>query len=948
VTDSSGAAVPAADITVRNQNTGISATLQSGTEGEFTFLYLDPGTYEISIQKAGFNKLVLKDITITVGTRAIIRPQLAVGKVETTVSVSAVTPLVDTAESSLGTVVGQQSIESLPTNGRNFTDFALLTPGATTDGDFGMISFNGVAGNFNNYTVDGGNNNNAFFAQQIGRTIPFQFSEDVIREFQVTSTGFEAEFGQAGGGLVNTVTKSGTNQVHGDAYYYILDSATSANDKINEGLGIAKPHNRRQQVGGTVGGPIIHDRLFYVGNYESQIRNEPLTVNDGPFVNGLPADFFTNNPGLAALVQAAAGSFPRSFNQNVAFGKINGVINDKNNFSVTYNYQRFRSPHGYFNTPTSTGDGLSLTDGATSHFFQVSLQTSFNATTINEVRFHFGSDYHFDLPASPPTFPAVTIQNPDSGFVFGGNRFQLANTDRRYEFTDTFTKVLGNHNLKAGVDINISRNADSFTYGPKGEYRFASLLDVPTGNYELYLQSFGQGAINQTSPTYSFFAQDQFRATPRLTLNYGLRYDLQVLAQPEQCNPAFAVTCHIPYSKNNISPRVGFAYALDRKGSTVVRGSFGLFYIQADLLDVSQAFASNGITRPFLVVVGPAFGNSNPLVTYPNSLTSFPGDQESIVVFAPNFRSPYVEQANVAVEHQFGSQTALSVGYVYSHGLHLLGNSNGVTRQANGNFGFDLNLVPPDQQVAFGGAANTATVTLPNGKTYTTPDYSAIDGFLDPNFKTINAIDNSGLSIYNGLLVSLRHHSRQFLSSVAYTLSRTTDQGTGYFNQFDQASQRGPSQLDQTHRFVATGVWFPQFHALKNFEFSSIVTLASGRPYTAVFDNPEVNFSIVPGEKFNSFRGPTFKDVDFSISRVFHLGERYQLSFRAEAFDIFNHPNYQQNVVDNVQYFANGPFADNSTDQLWTAGPNPNFGQPLAIVPKFGSRSFQFSTRFTF
>ncbi len=157
VTDSTGAAVPAADITVRNQNTGISAKLQSSTEGDFTFLYLEPGTYEASIQKAGFNKLVLKDIAITVGTRAIIRPQLAVGRVDTIVSVSATTPLVDTAESSLGTVVGQESIESLPLNGRNFTDFALLTPGATTDGDFGMISFNGVAGNFNNYTVDGGN-----------------------------------------------------------------------------------------------------------------------------------------------------------------------------------------------------------------------------------------------------------------------------------------------------------------------------------------------------------------------------------------------------------------------------------------------------------------------------------------------------------------------------------------------------------------------------------------------------------------------------------------------------------------------------------------------------------------------------------------------------------------------------------------------------------------------
>jgi Carboxypeptidase regulatory-like domain/TonB dependent receptor len=960
VTDATGATVPAADITVRNQNTGISATLQSGNEGDFTFLYLEPGTYEVSIQKAEFNKLVLKDIAVTVGTRAIIHPELAVGRVETTVSVSAVTPLVDTAESSLGTVVGQQTIDSLPTNGRNFTSFTLLTPGATTDGDSGMVSFNGVAGNFNNYTVDGGNNNNAFFSQQIGRvSIPFQFSEDVIREFQVTSTGFEAEFGQSGGGLVNTVTKSGTNQVHGDGYYYIQDSATTANDKINQQQGIAQPHDRRQQFGGTVGGPIKRNRLFYLLNYEGQVHNEPLTVNDGPAVNGLPPGFFDQYPDLAAQVQAAAGSFPRSFNQNVVFGKINGVINDKNSFSVTYNYQRFRSPHGYFDTPTSTGDGLSLTDGATSHFFQASLQTSFNATTINEVRFHFGSDYHFDLPASPPTSPAVTIQNPDSGFVFGGNRFQLANTDHRFEFTDTFTKVIGTHNFKAGVDINLSRNSDSFTYGPKGEYRFGSLTDVPSGNYELYLQSFGQSTIPQTSPTYSFFAQDQFRATPRLTLNYGLRYDLQVLAQPTQCNPAFVLTCHIPYSKNNVSPRVGFAYSLDRKGDTVVRGSFGLFYVQEDLLDVSQALASNGITRPFLVVVGPAFNNPDPLVTYPNSLTAFPsgaGGTPSIVVFAPNFRSPYVEQANAAVEHQFGTHTALSVGYVYSHGLHLLGNSNGVTRQANGNFGFDMNLVPPDQQVAFGGAANTATVTLPNGKTYTTPDFSAIDGFINPNFGPINAVDNSGLSIYNGLLVSLRHHSRQFISAVAYTLSRITDQGTGYFNQFDQASQRGPSQLDQTHRFVATGVWSPQFHALKNFEFSSIVTLASGRPYTAVFDNPEVNFSIVPGEKYNSFRGPTFKDVDFSMSRVFHLGERYQLSFRAEAFNIFNHPNFQQNVIDNVQYKIcpdpnqQCPITNpnNITDQLWTAGPNSDFGAPGAIVPKFGSRSFQFSTRFAF
>ena len=461
----------------------------------------------------------------------------------------------------------------------------------------------------------------------------------------------------------------------------------------------------------------------------------------------------------------------------------------------------------------------------------MSLQTAFNSTNINEFRFHLGSDYHFDLPATPPTSPAVTIQNPDTGFVFGGNRFQLANTDKRYEFTDNFTKIVGKHTLKAGVDINISHNADSFTYGPKGEYRFGDLTDVASGNFQLYLQSFGQSTIVQTSPTYSFFAQDQFRATPapHAELRLALR-PAGAAATEAVAIPRFDLTCHIPFSKNNVAPRAGFAYSIDQKGNTVVRGSFGLFYIQEDLLDVSEAFASNGITRPFLVVVGPAFGNSNPLVTYPNSLSSFPtgaGGTPSIVVFSPDFRSPYVEQGNIAVEHQIGAQTALSVGYAYSHGLALLGNSNGVTRQANGNFGFDLNLVPPDQQPIYSpGSFATATVTLPNGKTYTTPDFSAVDGFINPNFGTINAIDNSGLSIYNGLLVSLRHQSRQFLASVAYTLSHTTDQGTGYLQ---------PVRPGLATRTIATGSDQPlrnhgrlvchSFMPSRDFEFSGILHL---------------------------------------------------------------------------------------------------------------------------
>jgi len=268
VLDSSGAPIPGAAVVIANKKTGVSRSLKTEDDGHFVALYLPPGLYDVSMEKDGFRKQVIQDVTVTVGTTTVLHPRLAIGKVETSVIVSASAIAVDATQSSLGTVVDNQSIQSLPLNGRNFTDFALLTPGATTDGDFGMISFNGIAGNFNNYTVDGGNNNNAFFAQQIGRTsIPFQFSEDVIQEFQVTSTGYEAEFGQAGGGLVNSVTKSGGNFVHGDGYYYIQDSAFSANDSINKSLPIPipKPANRRQQFGGTVGGPIKKDRLFYPG-----------------------------------------------------------------------------------------------------------------------------------------------------------------------------------------------------------------------------------------------------------------------------------------------------------------------------------------------------------------------------------------------------------------------------------------------------------------------------------------------------------------------------------------------------------------------------------------------------------------------------------------------------------------------------------------------------------
>jgi hypothetical protein len=244
-------------------------------------------------------------------------------------------------------------------------------------------------------------------------------------------------------------------------------------------------------------------------------------------------------------------------------------------------------------------------------------------------------------------------------------------------------------------------------------------------------------------------------------------------------------------------------------------------------------------------------------------------------------------------------------------------------------------------------------VNLPNGKSYIVPEFEAIDGFINPNFAAINAVDNSGESVYDGMLVSLKHQSGSFLGAVAYTFSKVIDQGTGYMNQFDQASQRGPSQLDQTHRLVLSGSWSPMMRGLKGFTFSSVATIASGRPYTAVFDTSNVNFSIVPGEGFNTFRGPGIRDVDLSVARGFKLNERFALKLRAEAFDLFNRANFQQNAVDNVQYTTTEectpqPGGSCTNLPIWDAAANADFGHPLFAAPKYGSRNVQLSARIEF
>src|SRR5436190_580568 len=292
VVDPNGAAVAGATVTATNQQTGLEKSAASSDDGLFRIILLPPGTYTVKTSASGFSQSEVKDVTVTVGSHTPVDVKLTVGGTTNTVTISEAVPLVDTTRTSVSTTINQQSIDNLPINGRNFQDFATLSPGVVRDPRGGDLSVGGQRGTFNSLQVDGVDNNNTFFGQAFGRggvRPPYQFSEESVQEFQVNQNGFSAEFGRAGGAVINVVTKSGTNAFHGGLFEYLRDESLNANDPItiaNEsrrGQPNKRPPLRINQFGGHVGGPIRKDRAFFLFTYDGQRSNIPQVIDVSNF-----------------------------------------------------------------------------------------------------------------------------------------------------------------------------------------------------------------------------------------------------------------------------------------------------------------------------------------------------------------------------------------------------------------------------------------------------------------------------------------------------------------------------------------------------------------------------------------------------------------------------------------------------------------------------------------
>lgn len=1046
VRDPQEAIIPNASVTVRNEGTNQEQTATTDDEGRFRVTQLQPGNYTVTVNSGSFAPFTQQSVVVEVGQITPLDIALGITGGTAQVEVTAEAPVINTERQDFASNINQTSINELPINGRRASDFVRLTPGVVPDGGFGLNSFRGISGLLNNNTVDGGDNNNAFFSEERGRTrIPYSISQSAVREFQVNTSNYSAEYGRAAGGVVNTVTKSGTNNFHGDAFYYIRDNEVGARNPfsfqtvlVNGAPTIValKPTDRRQQFGGTIGGPIVKDRLFFFFSYDQQVRNFPsvaapssatflnaITITNPATrsvactaANGTPTATLTPGETLfcrnisqaqadngLSFLRSITGETPRTRDQTLFLPKIDWIINDANTFTATFNRLRANSPAGVQSQAvvnrgiSSFGDDFVNVDSLI-----LRLNSTISPTVLNEARFQYSRDNEFqtsqELSAgeqallnrpgvTPNPFGRLPQINPGTGgFTFGQPDFldRIAFPDeRRTQFADTVTINKGRQTIKFGGDFNRVNDKLNNLFLGGGSFSFTSLADflsdfaapagtpnTPTGTvltrrFNQFQQAFGQSAFEFDTNDYNFFFQDDIRVDPRLTINVGLRYEFQQNPDAQIANPLFPQTSQLPSDKNNFGPRFGFAYDLTGDGKTSVRAGFGIYYGRLINSTISNAITNTGSAtsqRSFTF-----FNNTAGAPTFPNVLTAAPTTavRPNIVAFAPDFRNPQIYQGDFIVERELSRNTVISAAYLLSVGRNLP------------SF-IDINLPAPVDSVTLANGTvfrNTLTVSggAFDGQQFTFPIF--VGARPNANFGAITQIQSDIDSQYDALVLQFNRRLTAGLQfQTNYTLAKATDSGqssqtftatNNVLNPFDRNVEKGTSNLDIRHRFVASAVFTPNNlfgldessvgRAIFNgFTIAPIVQIASGAPFNAfISGNATVPTGVTrigsgilgaggtnraPFIERNAFRRPKTAVVDLRVSRRFNLGETRNIEILAEGFNIFNRTN-----VTNVGGTAFNVSGSTLLFQQNTFGVPNEAGNTI-----FSERQIQFALRFQF
>jgi outer membrane receptor protein involved in Fe transport len=943
VRDASGATIPGASVTITNPQRGITRQLVSNEAGLFNVPDLTPTTgYVVAVSKEGFAKYEAQGIELQVGQIQEISAVLQVSSSTQQVEVTSAVPLVDVNQQGVSQVVNQAQIDQLPINGRRVDTFVLLTPGVTNDATFGLVSFRGIAGG-NAFLTDGNDTTNQFYNENAGRTrISSQISQDAVQEFQVLTDGYSAEYGRAVGGVVNTVTRSGSNDFHGTAYGFFRNKSLNAVDRYAAGY---NPPEVRDQDGASLGGPIFKNKLFFFLNGEVTYRNFPglNRIIDNRLINS--AGVFTgvcSAPATPAQCQAAANfitpfnnvSVARSVHQQLGFGKIDWHPTDADTVSFSLNYLRWVSPNGIQTQAVLTNNNLisgNANSSVRSRYGRADWTHIVTPTQVNEVRFGWFKDRLAD-DANPALWPVQT--GPLYISVYGipvGAASQyprILPSENRFEIADNYSWTAGRHNLKFGGDVFFNEdyvNQLSNRYGSYAYNSFAAFAADFTNNfrnaknYNNFTQALGNPVLDFNTNDYDFYIQDQWKITPKFTWNMGLRYEYTSLDQPKIFNPAYPATGRINQPTLSFAPRAGFAYQINNK--TVVRSGFGVYYarLQGALLD--NLYLTNGLYQPSVFIQPTSASAPVFPAIFPPNATGLPGGTINLQFAQPGLRKPYTLQYDFAIERQLTGTTGLTVSYVGSRGNQFF------TAR-------DLNAGPLSNNLV------NYTILNPAGQvagTYSTRTYQNATK-LDPRFGQITEIDNGGQTWYDALVVQIdKRFSHGLQGSVAYTYSHALDnfgQGGGsdvvfpgistYYNG-DVSNNKGTSALDQRHRLVVTSLWSPTLshgsgwfarYVANGWSLSQITTFATPQHSTATINvssttcNNTVPTGIPCSNVTGLYRTTTINGlggssrvpflplssldidnthrVDARLTKEFAFTERFKLHLFFEAFDVFN------------------------------------------------------------
>lgn len=959
ITDPSGAVVPNCRLEVRNVNTGAAVSLLSDEAGRYRAPLLPPGEYELHVSAQGFQSLARKGIRLAIGQDAILDVALELAKTTGEISVVADAARINLVSGALSGLTDDKQIRDLPLNGRSFQQLALLHPGVTAalaagndvvGGRAPKISINGARPEQNNFLLDG-TDINGVYNKTPGSVAGVLLGVEAVLEFQVLTNAYSAEFGRSSGGVINAVTRSGTNALHGSAFEFLRNSSLDAKNFFDP-AGKPIPAFKRNQFGGTLGGPIRRDRTFFFGAYEALIERlgitgvapvpdaEARTIALHPAIPAYLDTLFPLPNGRSLGGGVAEYLFSRSqpTNEHFAQGRIDHRFSAADSLFGRYTISNGNVDRQTFNHPP-----IAFTkERSRNQYVTLEEQHVFSPTLLNTVRLGFNrSTQEADNQRTIQIPPSLSfVPGEQFGFIniigllpaMAGD-FRLPRFDRlnNYQWGDTLFLTRGAHGLRLGFmgqRIQFNQNTVSQRGGVMNFPNLESFLSGRPSSMDVALPGLVDPIRGYRQSLWAFFAQDDIRLRSNLTLNLGLRYEF--ITVPTEVNGKISnlrnvsdsqITVGDPWHGNpslrNFAPRIGLAWDPLGDGKTSVRSGFGLFY---DEILPKYYFFSGSLNPPFTTRTS----ITNP--PFPNGVAGFdPKAPVKAQLQTVNFdlQTPYIMQFNLNVQRSLPGNWDVTVGYAGSRGIHL------------------LRL----------GDANLAPEVVVNGvKTYQ-PQL----GRRNPNFTGIWQRVTDAQSFYNALQLSVvKRFSHGLRAQASYTVARSVDDSSGINSQdfdnsvqygmdwYDRKMDRGLSSFFAKHNLTFNWTYDLPFARsltgiggaiLKGWQLNNITTVQSGSPFTvrlgfnrsgnlnttsfSMHDRPNVKagytnnpilggpdrywdinaFELQPANTRgnlgrNTLIGPGLVGFDLSLVKSFAVGEGRRLQFRAEGFNLPNHPNF--------------------------------------------------------